>query len=76
MNYLFFLVLYKITSDDEKKDKTMIIENVNFHAINHEEWRKIINDMWPHKIIFKNNKIKNLDHFFAELCVSEIDITE
>ena len=54
----------------------MIIEDVNFHAINHEEWRKIINDMWPHKLIFKNNKITNLDHFFAELCVSEIDITE
>lgn len=47
----------------------MIIENTNFESIYMVEWRNNINDKHINKLIFKNNTITSLNHFFNELRV-------
>lgn len=69
----FFLVIDKITEED---DHTMIIEDVDFTILNPKDWHEIVHERGAYHLIFKNNIITSLDHFFACISVNEIDLTE
>ena len=72
----FFLVIDKITNNTDDDDHTMIIEDVDFTILNPKDWHEIVHERSAYHLIFKNNIITSLDHFFACISVNEIDLTE
>lgn len=54
----------------------MIIEDVDFTILNPKDWHEIVHERGAYHLIFKNNIITSLDHFFACISVNEIDLTE